>query len=85
MALEWRGQYRNTLDGSRLEIGIGAGTPPRYGRSFFNREFGFDRNQSGVVGWERSQKEFIPSHQMADYCLKLLMDFTHERHMQNKR
>jgi hypothetical protein len=89
MALEWHGQYANTLDGSRLEIGIWEGTSPRSGRLFMDpppsRKFGFDRNQPGVVGWGWSQGDFMPSHQMADYCLKLLMDFTHKRHMQNKR
>ena len=93
MALEWHGQYANTLDGSELEIGIWEGTPPRSSRWFvdnqpprrLNLKFGFERSQSGVVGWRSSTGEFMPSHQMADYCLKLLMDFTHKRHMQKKR
>jgi hypothetical protein len=94
MALDWRGQYSNTLDGSFLTIGIWEGTPPRAGRHYFRGDepacrisdkLAFDRDYSGAFVWHSNSSERIPAHQMADHCLKLLMDFTHKKHMENKR
>lgn len=93
LSVDWNYSYRNTLDGSHLSVVLWNGTPIRPGRMFIDKpsqlrqeRFNFYREYTGVMGWRHpDEKAFLSSEHLADHCLKVLMDHSHEQHMRKKR
>lgn len=94
LSVDWSYSYRNTLDGSYLSIVLWNGTPVRPGRMFIDdkpsrlrqERFSFDREYTGSTGWRHPEgKDFLTTDKVADYCLKILMDYAHEQHLRKRR
>lgn len=92
LAVEWHYLYQNTLNDSYLSVSLWNGIPYRPERMFIRKpslirqeQFNFDRENTDMLGWQhQKQKLFLTSEQLADHCLKVLMDYVHQQHMRKK-
>lgn len=91
VAAEWGIEYTNTLDGSRLDIVLLKGRPRRPSRLILNEPiilqhllFNFDLDQSQIRGWRANDSKFMTTDQLAEFCIKLLIDRIHKQELDNR-
>lgn len=91
LSVDWFSLSSFTLNESRLDIAIWKGPPPRYGRllrkeprRYSLQAFHFDTDWSGQLGWrEGHAAPIMSSRQLAEFCIKLLIDQIYEDELRN--
>jgi hypothetical protein len=85
VSIDWFNSCTNTLDESRLVIELWEGKKKRIYRNhrydshkLLDRELSFDRDQSGEYYW-RDESQSLYRKQLAEYCIKLLIDYLHQK------
>lgn len=88
---EWYLAFSNTLDHSRLDISLLKGHPRRPNRMILMEPIllqhlllNFDIDPSQNHGWQMDDLKFMTTNQMAEFCLRLLIDHISKQELGNR-
>jgi hypothetical protein len=94
ISIDWYYHFTNTLENSHLDIELWKGGRPRSGRYYsrhreplkiLSKVFNFNLNVLGSYCWTEERKaNSFTSQQLADYCVKLLMDSLHKEKLRSQ-